>query len=57
MMKQSEKQRIVLETLDNVNKSLKSNNNSLTSTRSGAVDPDRAYIDLVRELLAIYQEP
>lgn len=55
MIVQSEQRRIALETLDNVNKARKQDANCLTSTRAGEVNPDRAYIELVRELLDLYR--
>lgn len=49
-------QEVVLETLDNVNKLVKDDPNCLTSTKSGEVNPGRAYIELVRDLLQLYQQ-
>lgn len=47
-MKQNQ---IILETLDRINKALESDKNALTSTRAGDVEPERAYIELVREII------
>jgi hypothetical protein len=44
---------IILETLARVNSALAADANALTSTRSGEVNPGAAYIELVRELLAL----
>lgn len=54
-MSASEERRILLETLDRINQSLKSNSNALTSTQAGNVDPERAYIELTQRI--IYQLP
>lgn len=43
----------ILETLSRVNATLAADANALTSTRSGEVNPGAAYIELVRELLAL----
>ncbi len=44
---------IILETLANINAAIAADKNALTSTRAGEVSPERAYIELVRELLAL----
>jgi hypothetical protein len=43
----------ILETLARINSALAQDANSLTSTRSGEVNPGAAYIELVRELLTL----
>lgn len=43
--------------LDNVNKMVKSDPNCLIGTKSGEVNPERAYVDLVRDILQLYQQP
>ena len=44
---------IALETLARVNSALAADANALTSTRYGEINPGAAYIELVRELLAL----
>jgi len=45
---------IILATLEQINLAYQSGRtNALTSTRGGEVNPDAAYIELVRELLAL----
>lgn len=56
-MSATEERRILLETLDRINQSLKSNSNALTSTRAGGVDPERAYIELTRQILFQLPDP
>lgn len=48
--------KIVLETLDRVNFQITQNSNALVSTRSGEVNPETAYIELVKELLDLAKE-
>lgn len=48
---------IVLETLDQINVALKRDPNALTCTRGGSVAPEQAYLELVRELLALTKQP
>lgn len=45
------KEKIILETLRRLNDAIKSNPNALVVTNDGDVDPDTAYIELVRALL------
>lgn len=52
-----DRQRITLETLDNLNRIWNCNSNVLPSTRSGEVNPEKAYIELVRELLTVHTPP
>jgi hypothetical protein len=47
---------IILETLDRINAQLASNSNALVISRAGNVDPETAYIELVRELLYLAKE-
>lgn len=47
---------IVLETLDRINAKLDSHSNALVTSRAGNVDPETAYIELVRELLALAKD-
>lgn len=46
-------QSVILETLANVNAALAQDSNALTSTRSGEVNAGAAYVELVRELVAL----
>ncbi len=47
-------QQIILETLDQINKSYSGGAaNALTSTESGEVDPDAAYLELIKSLLKL----
>ena len=53
-MSADERARIVLETLDNVNRSYDGGRaNTLIATDGGEVNPGAAYIELVRQLLAL----
>lgn len=52
-MSNDEKTRIALETLDRLNQSLTSHSNALVVTERGAVDPETAYIELVRSIVAL----
>ncbi len=52
-MSQQTKNQIVLETLAQINASLKSDSNACVSTRGGWVAPEQAYIELVREVLEL----
>jgi hypothetical protein len=45
---------IILETLDRINKQLDSNSNALVISKAGGVDPETAYIETVRDLLALF---
>lgn len=47
---------IVLETLDRINFQFAQNSNALVTTRGGEVNPETAYIELVRELLDLAKE-
>ncbi|CAB4186561.1 hypothetical protein UFOVP1329_29 [uncultured Caudovirales phage] len=47
---------IVLETLNRVNAMINSHSNALVISRSGNVDPETAYIELVRELLDLSKD-
>lgn len=49
-------QAIVLETLERINAQLASNSNALVISRAGNVDPETAYIELVRELLTLAKD-
>lgn len=42
---------IVLDTIRCINTAIRQDPNSLTTTRAGDVAPERAYIELIRELL------
>ena len=45
---------IILETINQVNSAYNGGkNNSLTTTRGGEVNPDAAYLELLREILAL----
>lgn len=48
--------KIVLETLDRVNAMIESHSNALVISRAGNVDPETAYIELVKELLDLAKE-
>ncbi len=53
-MSPEQKKQIILATLEQVNIAYDGGKaNSLVSTRGGHVDPDTAYIELVREILAL----
>ena len=43
----------IIETLARINSTLAQDSNALTATRSGEVNPGAAYIELVRELVAL----
>ena len=45
---------IILETLDRINRQLDSNSNALVISKAGGVDPETAYIETVRDLLALF---
>jgi len=47
---------IIIDTLRRVNTALAADPNALTSTRSGEVNPDAAYIELVRDLVKLSDE-
>lgn len=44
---------IILETIDRINASLSSNSNALVTTKGGDVDPESAYIELIRDLIEL----
>ena len=44
---------IILETIDRLNASLASNSNALVTTKGGDVDPESAYIELIRDLIEL----
>ena len=44
---------LILETLARVNAALHKDPNALTTCRDGSVNPEKAYIELVQELLAL----
>jgi len=44
---------VVAETLDRVNNALIGDPNALVTNRAGAVSPESAYIELVRELMTL----
>lgn len=53
-MSREEIDQIILTTLDNVNSAYNGGqNNTLTSTDAGEVNPGAAYIELVRRLLSL----
>ena len=48
-----DKNETILRTIDRINKALESDPNALTSGRDNVVAPEFAYIELIRELIAL----
>lgn len=44
---------IILDTLARINAAITSDANAISTTRSGEINPERAYIELVREVLEL----
>lgn len=54
-MKAQSKTDVILKTLGMVNAALEDDRNALVTTKDGEVNPSRAYIELVQDILKLHE--